>query len=62
MKIVSYIKGSFEELTERITWLSAKDAQKATVVVAVFTVVFSIAIFFTDEFFRKALRGFFNMF
>ena len=62
MKIVFYIKESFEELVHRITWISLAKAQKVTVVVALFSIVFSLLVFMTDEFFRKVLSGFFNIF
>ena len=62
MKIVSYIKESFEELVHRITWISLAKGQKVTVVVALFSIVFSLLVFMTDEFFRKVLSSFFNIF
>ena len=37
MKVINYIKDSFEELNTKMTWISWAEAQKSTVVVAIFT-------------------------
>ena len=42
MGIVTYIKESFEELNHKVTWISFTEAQKSTVVVAIFTVLFAL--------------------
>ena len=62
MKIITYIKESFEELVHHTTWMSAVKAQQTTVIVLSFSVVFALLIFITDEFFRRLLGGFFNFF
>jgi preprotein translocase subunit SecE len=38
------------------------EAQKNTVLVAIFTVVFAIAVFFVDKFFQMGLEKYFNIF
>ncbi|SHH79424.1 preprotein translocase subunit SecE [Wenyingzhuangia marina] len=43
-----------------MTWISKEEAQKSTVVVAVFTIIFAIAVFLVDQGFQKTLEGFFN--
>jgi preprotein translocase subunit SecE len=62
MGIVNYIKDSFKELNTNVTWMSWPEAQKTTVVVAVFTIIFAIAIFFVDKFFQLGLDKYFNLF
>jgi preprotein translocase subunit SecE len=62
MKFIQYIKDSFEELNNHMSWSSSKDAQKTTVAVAVFTVVFALAIAGIDYVFQNGLVGFFEMF
>ena len=57
---IQYIKGSFEELNENMTWISKEEAQKSTVVVAAFTIVFALAVAGIDWVFQNALDNFFN--
>ncbi|WP_117883601.1 preprotein translocase subunit SecE [Aureibaculum luteum] len=62
MGIVTYIKESFEELNHKVTWISFTEAQKSTVVVALFTVLFAIAVFLVDKVFQLGLEQYFNLF
>tara|TARA_B100001057_G_scaffold169378_1_gene170163 strand:+ start:204 stop:401 length:198 start_codon:yes stop_codon:yes gene_type:complete len=62
MKFIQYIKDSFEELNNHMTWFTSKDAQKTTVAVAVFTIVFALAIAGVDYVFQTGLDNFFEMF
>ena len=62
MKFIQYIKDSFEELNNHMTWSSSKEAQKTTVTVAVFTIVFALAVAGVDYFFQAGLDNFFGMF
>ncbi|WP_075342187.1 preprotein translocase subunit SecE [Tenacibaculum agarivorans] len=59
---IQYIKDSFEELSTNMTWISREEAQKSTVVVAVFTIVFAIAVAAIDKVFQTSLDKFFNLF
>lgn len=60
--MIKYIKESFEELSNHVTWLPREEAQKSTVVVAVFTVLFALAVFAVDYVFQLGLDNFFTMF
>jgi len=62
MGIVTYIKESFEELSNKVTWISFTEAQKSTVVVAIFTILFALAIFAVDKIFQLGLEQYFNIF
>ncbi len=62
MELVNYIKDSFEELKNNVTWEKKEQAQKDTVLVAVFTIIFALAVFVVDKFFQTALEQFFNIF
>lgn len=62
MGLVNYIKESFKELSNNVTWETREQAQKDTVLVAVFTIIFALAIFVVDKFFQSALEQFFNIF
>ena len=60
--MIKYIKESFEELSNHVTWIPRDEAQKSTVVVAVFTIIFAIAVFAVDYVFQLGLDNFFTMF
>ena len=53
--IVNYVKESFEELRTNVTWTPWAEAQRLTIVVAVFSIIFSLAIWGVDTFFAKIL-------
>ncbi|MBC8753656.1 preprotein translocase subunit SecE [Kordia sp. YSTF-M3] len=53
--IVNYIKESFEELRTNVTWTTWPEAQRLTIVVAVFSIIFSIAIWGVDTVFSESL-------
>ncbi len=62
MNIVTYIKESFEELRNHVTWISWSEAQKSTVVVTIFTIIFALSVFIVDQIFEFGLTWFFKFF
>ena len=58
--ITNYIKESFEELKNNVTWTAWSEVQRLTVVVAVFSIIFSFAIWGVDTFFNKVLEAYFS--
>lgn len=62
MGIVTYIKDSFKELNNKVTWMPFPEAQKSTVVVAIFTIIFAIAVFLVDKVFQLSLDEYFKLF
>ena len=62
MNLVNYIKDFFEELRNNVTWISWEEAQKSTVVVAVFTIIFALAVFLVDKIFQTGLTEYFKLF
>jgi len=62
MGIVNYIKESYKELTQEVTWISLEEAQKQTILVVVFTVIFSLAVFITDKTIQTMLDNLYRMF
>ncbi|MEZ7876822.1 MAG: preprotein translocase subunit SecE [Polaribacter sp.] len=62
MKFIQYIKDSFEELSNHMTWVSKEEAQKTTVTVAVFTILFALAVAGIDYVFQTGLDNFFTIF
>ncbi|TVZ55692.1 preprotein translocase subunit SecE [Lutibacter sp. Hel_I_33_5] len=62
MNFIQYIKDSFEELNNHMTWISKEEAQKTTVTVAVFTILFAVAVAAIDKVFQTGLDNFFKLF
>ncbi|MGB5364074.1 MAG: preprotein translocase subunit SecE [Aureibaculum sp.] len=62
MEIINYIKDSFKELNTKVSWISLQEAQKSTVVVAIFSVLFALAVFLVDKVFQFGLEQYFNLF
>lgn len=60
-KVFHYFSEAFEELKSNVTWPVWADVQKYTIIVALFSVIFSLATFGVDELFSKAIAGFFNL-
>jgi preprotein translocase subunit SecE len=59
-KVGTYIAEAFEELRLNVTWPVWAEVQRLTIVVAVFSIVFSLATWGVDEFFAEALTLFFK--
>lgn len=59
---IQYIKSSFKELNTNMTWMTKEEAQKTTVVVAAFTVVFALLVAAIDKVFQTGLDNFFKLF
>jgi len=58
--IVTYIKESFEELKNNVSWTPWPEAQRLTVLVAVFSIIFSLAIWGVDTVFSRAVKAYFQ--
>jgi preprotein translocase subunit SecE len=58
--IINYISESYNELRNHVTWPSWAEAQKLTVVVAVFSIIFSLAIWGVDTVFSSAIEQYFE--
>ncbi len=62
MNLINYIRDSFEELRNKVSWISWEEAQKSTVVVAIFTILFALAVFAVDKVFQTVLTEYFKLF
>jgi len=62
MGILNYVKESYKELNNEVTWVPLSEAQKSTMIVAIFTIIFALAVFATDKTFQNALNWFYKIF
>ena len=53
--MISYIKESFQEITQNVTWTPRVEAQRLMVIVVVFSVLFSLFIAGIDLVFEKII-------
>ena len=58
--VVNYIKESFGELKNNVSWPTWTEAQSLTVLVAVFSIIFSLAIWGVDTVFSKVIGFYFQ--
>ena len=59
--IVNYIKESFGELKNNVSWTPWAEAQSLTILVAVFSIIFSLAIWGVDTVFSKVISFYFKL-
>ena len=58
--LVNYISESYSELKNHVTWPTWAEAQRLTVVVAVFSILFSLAIWGIDTVFSGVIEQYFE--
>ena len=58
--MVQYVKESYEELKNHVTWPSLADSQREMVVVVVFSILFSLVIWGMDSFFEWIIAEYFK--
>ena len=58
--ITEYITESFNELKNNVSWPTYAEGQKLMVIVAVFSILFSLAIWGVDEVFSGVIKQYFN--
>ena len=59
--IVNYIKESFEELQKNVSWTPRAELQRLVLVVLVFSVLFSLAIWGADTVLSSIVQTYFNL-
>ena len=59
--IINYIKDSFEELKNNVSWTPRAELQSLAVVVMVFSILFSLAIWGADTVLSGVVQAYFNL-
>ena len=59
--IINYIKDSFEELKNNVSWTERAELQRLVVIVLVFSVLFSLAIWGADTVLSGVVQAYFNL-
>ena len=58
--LVIYIRDSFEELRDHVKWTPLQELQKMTLVVVVFSVIFSLIIWLADTILSEVFKIYFD--
>jgi len=58
--VVNYIRESFGELKNNVSWTTWAEAQSLTILVAVFSIIFSLAIWGVDTVFSGVIETYFK--
>ncbi|MFT5248843.1 MAG: preprotein translocase subunit SecE [bacterium] len=58
--MINYIKESYNELKNHVTWTSWSEAQRLTVIVAAFSVVLALLVFGIDTVFSGVISKYFE--
>ncbi len=59
MSLITYVKESYNELTNHVTWPTWAETQKLTITVAVFSIVFALIVSGIDFVFSSAIENYF---
>jgi preprotein translocase subunit SecE len=59
--MVNYLKESYNELRNHVTWTTWAEAQRLTVIVAAFSVVLALAVWGIDSVFGEVIKFYFDL-
>ena len=59
--IINYVKESFDELKNNVSWPTLAEAQSLTILVAVFSIIFSLHIWGVDTVFSGVIKEYFKL-
>lgn len=55
MKIVNYLKETYDELVRKVSWPSAKDLQSSVLVVSIASLIIALIVFLMDALFNAGM-------
>ena len=58
----TYIKGSYDELMNKVSWPSWSELQSSSIVVAIATIIIALIIYMMDSAFSNAMNLFYSFF
>jgi preprotein translocase subunit SecE len=62
MKIVTYVKESYNELVHKVTWPTWKELQNSAIVVMIASIIISLVIFVIDLVFENVMDFIYSLF
>jgi len=61
-KLISYIKESYEELLNKVSWPTWPELQNSTWLVVIGSIIFALTIFLMDKVSNLILSAYYNIF
>ncbi len=61
-KVVDYIKESYDELMNKVSWPSWAELQNSAIVVSIASLIIAIVVFLMDLMFKNGLEQFYRLF
>ena len=61
-KVVDYIKESYDELLNKVTWPTWAELQNSAIVVSIASLIIALVVFLMDLMFKNGLEKFYNLF
>ena len=58
----TYIKGSYDELMNKVSWPSWSELQSSSIVVAIATIIIALIIYIMDSAFSNVMKLFYGFF
>tara|TARA_B100001142_G_scaffold110100_1_gene112105 strand:+ start:1122 stop:1316 length:195 start_codon:yes stop_codon:yes gene_type:complete len=58
----SYIKSSYDELINKVSWPSWSDLQSSSIVVAIASMIIALVIYLMDQTFSNIMKLFYDLF
>ncbi|MFH1161561.1 MAG: preprotein translocase subunit SecE [bacterium] len=62
LKLVIYVKESYDELMHKVSWPTWQELQGSAIVVSVASLIIALVVFAMDEVFRNVLVEFYKLF
>ncbi len=59
MKIVKYLKETYDELVHKVSWPTYKELQNSVVVVSIASLIIALIVFLMDAFFNFGMNSLF---
>jgi preprotein translocase subunit SecE len=60
MSLVSYVKESFSELKEHVSWTPTDELSRMTVIVLIFSIIFALLIWVADTILSRVVKVYFD--
>ena len=60
-EVITYIRASFEELKNNVSWTPRSEFQRLTMVVLIFSLIFSLAIWGADTVLSRLITIYFKL-
>jgi len=61
-KIGGYIRESYNELVDKVSWPTWSELQSSSIVVAIATIIIALIIYFMDSIFSNVMKIFYSFF